>query len=149
VNQATPSLLPPMPSTATSNSGAASSVAATAPIPFGVDRPELGPSAAQGVWAVLWLTVGLAALLWWLRRRTGGASHASVAPWAGWLKAPTACQLQVLERSPVGPGCQLVVVRYGSRQLLLSISAQHSQCLRDDFLPEAEAPASSGPEAGP
>ncbi len=51
-------------------------------------------------------------------------------------------EVQILEKSPLGPGTHLVVVAYRGRRLLLATGASHTRCLRDDPLEPAH-PASA------
>lgn len=46
--------------------------------------------------------------------------------------AATERQILVIERTALAHGVQLVVVEYGERRLLLSVSAAGTTCLRDD-----------------
>jgi flagellar biogenesis protein FliO len=97
---------------------------ASAPaIPFreavGGDTPE----PQQWIVALLSCGVLLVALLYLLRRF---GSHLPRG-----IRASSQ-RLKVVERTSVTHGVQLVVVEYGQRHLLLSISAAGTVCLRDD-----------------
>ncbi len=99
-------------------------------IPFKAPAADAGPSLAQWSWAVLVCGLALGLALWWLRRRGSWPT----------ATAGSARPLQVLQREPLGPGSQLLVVRYGQRQLLLLQGPQGASCIKD----EPYEPASGG-----
>jgi flagellar biogenesis protein FliO len=51
---------------------------------------------------------------------------------------------KVLERTALAHGVHLMVVEYGERRLLLSVTAAGSTCLRDDPVSAAVAPQADG-----
>jgi len=96
---------------------------ASAPaIPFRSGMAGDTPEPQQWLLAVLGSAVLLAALIYAIRRF--GARLPRL--------ASQQRQVKVLERTALAHGVQLVVVEYGERRLLLSVSAAGSTCLRDD-----------------
>ncbi len=71
------------------------------------------------------------AALYLLHRRGGKVA-------VGWKRQ--AGLLDVVETRALSPQVQLNVVRYGGRQLLLSVGPAGTQCLRDDPIAESVAP---------
>ncbi len=51
---------------------------------------------------------------------------------------------KVLERTPLAHGAQLVVVEYGERRLLLSVTSSGGTCLRDDPVSAVPLPQPDG-----
>jgi len=96
---------------------------ASAAIPFRPIDDSTLPGSGQWGCAILVCFVALAVIAWAMRRR-GIVS-------AAWARGRGA-QIEVLETRSLGPQTQLVVARYGSRRLLLSIGPNGTQCLRDD-----------------
>ena len=80
------------------------------------------PDPQQWLLAVLGSAVLLAALIYAIRRFGARLPR---------LAAPKR-QVKVIERTALAHGVQLMVVEYGERRLLLSVSAAGSTCLRDD-----------------
>jgi flagellar biogenesis protein FliO len=95
---------------------------ASAVIPFKPAEDPGLPSASQWGLALVLCAAALGALLYLLHRR-GKAT-------VGW-KRPGG-MLDVVERRTLTAQVQLQVVRYGERQLLLSVGPAGTQCLRDD-----------------
>lgn len=94
--------------------------AASAALPFKPADDAL-PSGSQWGLAIVLCVAALAVAVLALRRRGGQAV---------WRR--TGGTLQVLESRALSPQSQLVVVRYGERQLLLCVGPAGAQCLRDD-----------------
>ena len=96
---------------------------ASAPaIPFRSGMAGDTPEPQQWLLAVLGSAVLLAALIYAIRRFGARLPR---------LAAPQR-QVKVIERTALAHGVQLMVVEYGERRLLLSVSAAGSTCLRDD-----------------
>lgn len=97
--------------------------AASGAIPFlAMDATALPSAAHWGLVVMLCLGV-LVLILGMLRRRALGST--------GWPHR-TDRWIEVLEARPVGPGVQLVVVRYAGRRLLLGVGSGVLCCLCDD-----------------
>ena len=96
---------------------------ASAPaIPFRSAMAGDTPEPQQWLLAVLGSAVLLAALIFAIRRFGARLPR---------LAAPHR-HVKVIERTALAHGVQLMVVEYGERRLLLSVSAAGSTCLRDD-----------------
>jgi flagellar biogenesis protein FliO len=107
-------------------------LAASAALPFKAATDTTLPGGSQWGLAVVLCCLALAAALWLLRRH-GAASGTN------WRRGRGA-MVEVLETRLVAPQTQLVVARYGERQLLLSVGPAGTQCLRDDaVVPEGVA----------
>jgi hypothetical protein len=78
------------------------------------------PSGPQWGLALVLCAMALGAALYLLRRRGG--------------------LLDVVESRALGPQAQLHIVRYGGRQLLLSVGPTGTQCLRDDPIDAGATP---------
>lgn len=100
--------------------------ASAAAIPFKPAEDSALPSGPQWGLAIVLCIAALAAVLYQLRRRGAVA----------WKREGRL--LSVVETRALSPQVQLNVVRYGDRQLLLSVGPAGTQCLRDD-------PADAGP----
>lgn len=104
---------------------AASAVA----IPFKPAEDTALPSGPQWGLAIVLCVAALGAMLYQLRRRRGAVT---------WKREGGL--LNVVETRALNQQVQLSVVRYGSRQLLLSIGPTGTQCLRDDPADAGSAP---------
>lgn len=102
---------------------------ASAAIPFKPEQDTALPSGPQWGLAIVLCLAALGAALLVLRRR-GNAT-------IGWKRQGGL--LDVVETRALSAQVQLNVVRYGGRQLLLSVGPAGTQCLRDD--PVDEGPA--------
>lgn len=109
----------------------APATSASAVIPFKPAEDTSLPSGSQWGLAVVLCAMALGASLYLLRRRGGKAV-------IGW-KRPGVGQLDIVETRALSPQVQLHIVRYGGRQLLLSVGPAGTQCLRDDAMKESEA----------
>lgn len=98
-------------------------LAAGAALPFKAAADTALPSGSQWGLAVVLCCLALVAALWLLRRRGSVSRH---------LRRGRGAMVEVLETRLVAPQTQLVVARYGDRQLLLSVGPAGTQCLRDD-----------------
>lgn len=112
-----------------SNPASAAS-ASRATIPFKPAEDPALPSGSQWGLAIVLCLAALGVALWTLRRRTPQGA-------AGWKRQ--GALLHVVESRALNAHAQLSVVRYGGRQLLLSVGPSGTQCLRDD--PVAEEPS--------
>ena len=106
--------------------------AASTAIPFKPQEDPALPSAPQWGLAIVLCAAALGVALWVLRQR--GARGA--APW----KRQGEALLHVVESRALNAQVQLSVVRYGRRQLLLSVGPSGTQCLRDDPCAEEASP---------
>ncbi|PTT79796.1 hypothetical protein DBR42_20710 [Pelomonas sp. HMWF004] len=124
--------LPPAGPVHSVNGPLASPPAATASaaIPFKPAEDPSLPSGPQWGMAIVLCMAALGAALWALRRRGNAA--------ISWRRQGGL--LSVVESRPLSAQAQLSVVRYGRRQLLLSIGPTGTQCLRDDPIEEGQAP---------
>jgi hypothetical protein len=109
----------------------ATSASATA-IPFKPAEDPGLPSGPQWGLAIVLCALALGAALYLLRRRGGKLA-------VGWKRQGGL--LDVVESRALSPQAQLHVVRYGSRQLLLSVGPAGTQCLRDDPVDSIDAGA--------
>lgn len=100
--------------------------ASAAAIPFKPVEDTALPSGPQWGLAIVLCVAALGAVLYQLRRRGAVA----------WKREGGL--LNVVETRALSAQVQLSVVRYGGRQLLLSVGPAGTQCLRDD-------PADAGP----
>lgn len=107
---------------------AASAVA----IPFKPAEDAGLPSGPQWGLALILCAMALGAALYLLHRRGGKMT-------AGWKRQGGL--LDVVESRALSPQAQLHVVRYGGRQLLLSVGPAGTQCLRDDAMEPKDAGA--------
>ncbi len=103
-------------------SGLAWGQASAPAIPYRSAMTGDTPDPQQWLLAVLGCALLLAALIFAIRRF--GARLPRLAAQQRHTK--------VLERTPLAHGVQLMVVEYGERRLLLSVTAAGSTCLRDD-----------------
>jgi Flagellar biosynthesis protein, FliO len=103
---------------------------ASAAIPFKPAEDPSLPSGPQWGLAIVLCMAALGAALWVLRRRGNTAN--------GWRRQGGL--LNVVETRALSAQVQLNVVRYGGRQLLLSVGPAGTQCLRDDPAEEGQAP---------
>lgn len=116
--------------------GAASGVAASASMPRHAMGKAQAPSLSEWGLAVFACAALLMVLLVVLKRYGRRLR----------LKGFGTQNVQILEKTSLGPGSALVVVAYRGRQLLLATGA-HTQCLRDDPL-DAQG-ISVNPQPGP
>jgi flagellar biogenesis protein FliO len=96
-------------------------------LPF---KPAEDPGLPSGLALVL-CAMALGAALYLLRRRGGKLA-------VGWKRQGGL--LDVVESRALGPQAQLHIVRYGGRQLLLSVGPTGTQCLRDDPIDAGATP---------
>jgi hypothetical protein len=99
---------------------------ASAAIPFKPAEDPGLPSGSQWGLALVLCAAALAALLYLLHRRGKVI--------VGWKRPGS--MLDVVETRALNAQVQLNVVRYGKRQLLLSVGPAGTQCLRDDPIGE-------------
>jgi len=95
--------------------------ASAASIPFKPAEDAALPSGPQWGLAIVLCVAALGAILYQLRHRRGAVA---------WRRESGL--LNVVETRALNPQVQLSVVRYGNRQLLLSVGPAGTQCLRDD-----------------
>lgn len=107
----------------------APATSASSAIPFKPAEDPALPSGPQWGLAIVLCVAALAAAVLVLRRRgTAGV---------GWKRQGGL--LEVVETRALSAQVQLNVVRYGGRQLLLSVGPAGTQCLRDDAIAEEAA----------
>jgi len=115
---------------AAQSANGAPATTASAAIPFKPAQDPALPSGPQWGLAIVLCIAALGAALWVLRRRGNTA--------IGWKRQ--GALLDVVETRALSAQVQLNVVRYGSRQLLLSVGPAGTQCLRDDPVEAELAP---------
>lgn len=112
-----------MPTELAASAVPASLAASAVALPFRpASEAELSTGASLALTSLL--ALALLAVAFLLSKRRGLA--------APWRRAGRAGQLDVIERRALTPQTQLVVARYGTRRLLLSVGPGGTQLLRDD-----------------